>query len=207
MTRRRDAVSDEAVMAAVAETLGREGPGATLATIARHAGLSAPRLIQRHGGRDQLILAAFEWSAGRYLDAFARAAAAPRPFAALLGELDVGKRKVSSRDLSIGAQWIVFEWASPTLRGFNRRYLPRLRDRLAGVLRAAVRSGELPPHDCGVAAERLLVQFFGMAMYYSLTADAAGYRRELRRTLDALARGASVAPRRRPRVSRGRGNE
>jgi len=186
MTRRRHAVTDDAVMAAVAEALAREGPGATLASIARRAGLSAPRLVQRHGGRDRLILVAFEWWAARYLEALRKDAKAPRPLEALLETLDVGRRSVSSQDLAVGAQWLVVEWANPALRGFNRRYLPRVRNRLAEVLRAAVRSGELRPHDSRSVAERLLVHLFGMAMYYPLTDDPRGYRRELRRTTEWL---------------------
>lgn len=181
MTRRRDAVSDDAVMAAVVEVLGRDGPGAPLAAMAARAGLSAPRLIQRHGSRDRLILAAFEWWAARHLEALDRAGAGPRPRRALLNLLTGGRRKMSARELAVGAQWLVVEWASPALRGFNRRFLPRLRDRLAAVLRAAVRTGELAPHDSRAVAERLVVYLFGMALYYPLMHDADGYRRELRR--------------------------
>ncbi|MDX2059786.1 MAG: hypothetical protein SFV24_18385 [Gemmatimonadales bacterium] len=202
MTRRRNAVSDEAVMAAVTEALAREGPGVTLATMARHARLSAPRLIQRHGGRDQLILAAFKWSAARQFEALRRTVAADRPLEALLATLGLGEREVSARDLRVGAQWIVFEWASPTMRRFHRAYQTRLRSSLAGVLRAAVRSGEIPPHDSALVAERLLVHLFGMAMYYSFMNDVAGYRREMRRILDWLISSPTAAAR--GRVSRRR---
>jgi len=200
MTRRRNAVSDEAVMAAVAEALGQEGPGVTLATMARHAGLSAPRLIQRHGGRDQLILAAFKWSAARQFESFRRAAAAERPLKALFVILGLGERKISARDLRMGAQWVVFEGASPIMRSFNRPYQTRLRSGLAKVFQAAVRSGELPPHDSALVAERLLVHLYGMAIYYSFIDDVAGYRRELRRTIDWLISSPATAAR--ARVSR-----
>ena len=196
MARRRGAVSDDVVMAAVAEALRHEGPGATLAAIAQRAGLSAPRLVQRHGTRDQLILAAVEWSSAQYLASVRRCAESPVPFAACLDLIEAGSRGISARDFPAIGQWAAFHWASPALRAFNRRYVAQVRRALAAVLQAAVRAGELRPHDSSALAEQLLVHWFGMAIYYPLAGDLRTYRRELRRVAERMA-----APYRPPEAS------
>lgn len=159
-SRPRREVSDAVILDATARAFGEFGSRVTLAQIGRKAGLSAGRLVQRFGGRSQLILAACEHfeavNRGR-MEELARAAS---PLGGLLDWVRPGV--ALTPDMAAGFfEWLLMVRRDTVLRNWYGRYLATMRRDFARILAAAVEAGELIPTDVEVLAVRIQQVMFG----------------------------------------------
>jgi AcrR family transcriptional regulator len=199
MCARPRSASDEAIFAATARVVGRVGPARlTLAAVAAEVGISAPALVQRFGGKRELLVAMSRAGVGaqpRLVDA-ARARAAGSALAAILAYAEGSSADVADPDAFANHLALLqMDLADADLRASARAWFARERRAIAGLLGEAVAAGELPP---ATDPERLAVSvqaaLQGARLLWAVErrgALAAAVRRALEGILPAPARIAS----------------
>jgi AcrR family transcriptional regulator len=147
-------ISDERIMAAVAEAVGRVGPARlTLADVARAAGVSTGALVQRYGSKRNLLLAFSGRSGG--LAAAMRAAYqnAPDPVEGLLRAVILGTdAEQSPEQFANHLAFLHLELADPQFRELLARHAAEVRCELEHYVREAVDEGRLATPDVAALA-------------------------------------------------------
>lgn len=138
--------SDESILRALGEVIGREGPHAvTLARVAAEAGLAPATIVQRFGSRHGLLLAFARHGVAVAADPFQRARTAhPSPLAALRAALTDQVSEIRSPDrLANHLGLLHMDLADPELRALASQHAARVRQELTELLGAAQAHGEL----------------------------------------------------------------
>jgi AcrR family transcriptional regulator len=139
-------VSDEAILGAALEVIGRGGPAhLTLAQVGEEVGLSPSTLVQRFGSKQGLLLAASRYGTGMVAGVFEHASAVlPSPLAALMyalehlpGDIDTPER------LANHVAFLQLDLADPEFRALAVEHSRIMRARIKCLLDAAVARGEL----------------------------------------------------------------
>jgi AcrR family transcriptional regulator len=158
MSPRPRTVTDETIIEAVVNVIGRVGPAKlTLADVGRAAGLSAATLVQRYGSKRGLLLAVAA-SAVESVDAcFDMVRAAHRsPLAAVVAAAtDITRYLDTPAEVANHLAFLQMDLSDPD---FNRLMVINSRKMLAGytrLLREAVDAGELVECDTGRLARAI----------------------------------------------------
>ncbi|MSR03952.1 MAG: hypothetical protein EXR94_14635 [Gemmatimonadetes bacterium] len=173
MRSRRKEVSDDAVIRGVRRVLERAGPRFSLADAGREVGLSAARLVQRFGGRAELLGAVFENWGRTGLAAMEAMITIKRPLAGYLDWVRAGLAGMSPAGIHLSISLLQIATEDPALRRWQAEHLDRSIDALARLLRRAVAAGELEQTDCRQLAERLSIVLSG-ALVLSASRGANG---------------------------------
>lgn len=202
MSPRLRKASDEEVFAALHRVMQRLGPGElTLAEVAEEVGLTAGALVQRFGGKREMLLAfaaAAAAGTGDHLGALRRQHDSPlatlRAFADGMARLAASPAAVA-RNLA----YLQIDVADPDFRRHLLAQYRSMRDGIEALLREAEAVGELAPQ---VSIEDLAIAVEAATSGALLT--WAIYREGesgpwLRQVLDAVLAGHLAAPRTRAR--------
>ena len=138
---------------AAARAIGRIGPNRlTLADVAAEAGVSAATLVQRFGGKRELLLALVRSSDGAAKETFARVRAGRGPLEAVLeyGRCVAGMAR-TPEELSNHLAFLQIDLTDPDFHAPTLAHSRATRDELVALLRDAVGHGELSA-DCDVIA-------------------------------------------------------
>ncbi len=146
MPERRQKVTDDEIFAAVQRAMTRRGPHElTLADIASEAGVTAGRLVQRFGGKRELLLALsarFAGSAQPIFAALREAHRSPlatlRAYAACMADL-AATPEALLRNLA----YLQIDLTDPAFRGHLVENARATREQIEALIRAAVGAGEL----------------------------------------------------------------
>ncbi len=138
-------ITDERILAAVAEAVGRVGPAKlTLADVARAAGVSTGALVQRYGSKRNLLLA-FSSRSGAFVERM-RAAydSAPDPVEGLLRAVTFGTDTVAGpEEFANHLAFLHLELADPEFRAPLARHATEVRAELERYLADAAGRGLL----------------------------------------------------------------
>ena len=148
MPPRRHKVTDDEIFAAVQRAMMQRGPHElTLADIASEAGVTPGRLVQRFGGKRELLLALsarFAGSAGPIFAALRAAHNSPlatlRAYAACMADL-APTPEALLRNLA----YLQIDLTDPGFRGHLVENARATREQIQTLIRAAVAAGELHP--------------------------------------------------------------
>ena len=146
MSPRPRKVSDDAVFLAAQRAMSVHGPlDLTLAHIAAEAGVTAGALVQRFGGKRELLLALSARFAGGTKEMFqALRAAHPSPLAALRAwALGMAHLAGSPEALARNLAWLHIDLTDTDFRVHVARQARAQRRELAALLQDAVRAGQL----------------------------------------------------------------
>jgi AcrR family transcriptional regulator len=146
MPERRHKVTDDEIFAAVQRAMMRRGPHElTLADMAAEAGVTPGRLVQRFGGKRDLLLALsarFARSAGPIFAALRAAHTSPlatlRAYAACMADL-APTPEALLRNLA----YLQIDLTDPGFRGHLVENARATREEIEALIRAAVAAGEL----------------------------------------------------------------
>lgn len=148
MSPRRPSVTDDDIFAAVQRAMATRGPHElTLADIAGEAGVTAGRLVQRFGGKRELLLALSARFAGSAPALFASLRAAHHSPVAAIHAYAAGMAGLA-RSAPALARNLAYLHVDLTDEAFRRPLVQNARDTrkaLAGLVREAVAAGELVP--------------------------------------------------------------
>ena len=218
-------VSDEQILQATMRVVAREGPlRFTLAQVGEEAGLSAPALVQRFGGKRQLLLALSARSRREPGDTL-RAARAAHPSAldALVEGLAGAMAPLRTpKEVARSLEYLALDMADPEFHEHALVFFDAMRAEVAALLQEARTQGELARQADVVALARACeVAFNGSVITWGVRQDgdlADALRRDIAavlapsrtlRTSRRTGRAARSPPARRPasgggRASRGR---
>lgn len=146
MPERRQKVTDEEVFAAAQRVMMRRGPHElTLADIAAEAGVTAGRLVQRFGGKRELLLALSSRFAHSAPTLFAGLRAAHRsPLAALRAYAACMADLAPTPDALLrNLAYLQLDLADDALRSHLVENARATREQIGSLIRAAVAAGEL----------------------------------------------------------------
>ncbi len=152
---RRKGLSDEAVLDAALPVITREGPaGFTLADIGKVTGLAPATLIQRFGGKSELVAAAFARAGARFTDTLAAAPKTKGPAAVIALFLMMTPETEDVGAVADQLLWLRQDMRDPVLNAVTRAHFANLR--------AAVAERMPPlPMDAGDAARLIEAQWQG----------------------------------------------
>lgn len=139
-------VSDDEVLAAVADVLADSGPeGLTLAAVATRVGLTAPALSQRFGSKRGLLLAFSAQAAAGVDSLFDHAAATtPDPLSAVTAALLALAAPVATRSaLANSLAMLHLDLTDPELSRLAQAQSRAVRRRLTALVSEAVARGQL----------------------------------------------------------------
>ena len=159
-------VSDDAVLDAAADQIGRVGPARlTLAHVAAQSGLAPATLVQRFGSKRGLLLAL----ARRPVDFGALLPAAPDAAAAIRSGLARLAEAVREPDaLANNLAFLQLDLADPDFRAAAIAHFVALRERLAAIVALAVDRGELAGADPARLAEALVTTYNGALITWAV---------------------------------------
>lgn len=188
--------SDARLLEAAARVVAREGAlRFTLAQVAEESGLSAPGLVQRFGGKRQLLLALSEHGRGTPSDALARARRAhASPLDALVAGLADAMGSLRTPEaVAKSLDYLALDIAEPDFRAHALAFFHALRDEVRALLREAIERGELARCDVDDLARAVEVAFNGSVITWALHRDGAlgdAMRRDLAAVLAPYRAGA-----------------
>lgn len=163
-------VSDEEILAAVGQVIGRDGPARlTIAAVAAVVGLAPSSLVQRFGSRRGLLLAFAEGGPAHLAAIFARARAAhTEPLGALRAALDAMTEGIRTVDeMSNHLAMLQIDLGDPEFRRHAVAHGRLFRREAAALIAAAIERGEV----AGQADERaiaLQVAFNGALVTWAI---------------------------------------
>jgi AcrR family transcriptional regulator len=140
--------SDEAILEAANQVIGRIGPARlTLADVAAAAGLSPATLVQRFGSKRGLLLALCKSSAASVDGCFAAIRAEhASPLAALIAAATHMARYVTcAEELANGLAFLQMDLSDPEFHAISRDNSERLLAGYRRIIEEAVAAGELRP--------------------------------------------------------------
>ncbi|WP_219517208.1 TetR family transcriptional regulator [Nonomuraea ceibae] len=182
--------SDEAILEAAAQAIGRYGAQSfTLAAAAREAGLAAATLVQRFGSKRGLLLAVAAHSARTVAAPFERARDEhPAPLAALHAALEALASGVATpHELARSIGFLQLDLTDPGFREHAAEHARRMRQEIAALLADAVAAGELAAGtDVAALSRAVQVTYNGTLIVWALSGDgtlAAALRDDLAATL------------------------
>jgi len=146
MSPRPRKVTDDQVFAAALRVMGKVGPAElTLSAIAAEAGVTAGALVQRFGGKRELLLGLSERHAGGTGDRFAALRRAHRsPLAALLAYVDgMAGLAATPEAMARNLAYLQIDLTDPALRTRLVTHARATRRHLRALLNDAVEAGEL----------------------------------------------------------------
>ena len=139
-------ISDERVMAALAEVVGRLGPARlTLADVAQAAGVSTGMLVQRYGSKRALLLAFSSQTGAFEATMRQRYEAAPDPVEGLMRA--VAERDRDPQEFANHLAYLHLELADPEFRERLATHARGVRAELEHYLAEAVAAGLLDVPD------------------------------------------------------------
>jgi len=167
-------VSDEAILAATARTIGRVGPlRLTLAHVAREVGLSPATLIQRFGSKRALLLAFARQGGGDeqgYMDRLRAegrtALATARAFLLCFAGL-----AQSPKEMANNLAFLQIDLTDAAFHRITSRLFRSQHQALAGLLAEAQAEGELGPVDARALARVLLAVVNGSLLTWAVYRD------------------------------------
>jgi AcrR family transcriptional regulator len=176
-------VSDDVVLDAAADQIGRVGPARlTLAHVAEQAGLAPATLVQRFGSKRGLLLAL----ARRPTDFGALLPAGPDAAAAIRSGLARLAAAVREPDaLANNLAFLQLDLADPDFRAAAIAQFTALRERLEAIVALAVERGELAGADPARLAEALVTTYHGALITWAVL-RAGALEDWLGRQVDAL---------------------
>ncbi len=146
MSPRPRKASDDDVFLAATRVMGRMGPrDLTLGAIAAEAGVTAGALVQRFGGKRQLLLALSERFAAGGAEMFAGIRAAHRsPLAALAAYVDcMADLAATPEALANNLAYLQLDLTDPEFRVHQVAHARMVRHEIRRLLRDALAAGEL----------------------------------------------------------------
>lgn len=164
-------VSDDDILAATAKVVAREGARRfTLAQVGEEAGLSAPALVQRFGGKRQLLLALSERSRREPGQALARARArTPSPLDALVeGLADAMAPACTPEDIARSLDYLALDIAEPDFHAHALAFFGAMRAEVRRALEEAQAAGELDAPDLDALARAVEVAFNGGVITWAI---------------------------------------
>lgn len=175
-------VSDEAILRATLEVIGREGPAQlTLASVGAAVGLSPSTLVQRFGSKHGLLLAASRYGVGMIEAVFVDASAGTdSPLAALLhaltnlpGDIDTPEK------LANHVAFLQLDLANPEFRALAVEHARIMRVQIIRLLDKAVERGELRDCNTNDLTEAVYAIVSGALITWALggEGDPAGWLR------------------------------
>lgn len=172
-------VSDEEIVAATARVVTREGPFAfTLAQVGREAGISAPGIVQRFGGKRQLLLALARRSRSVPAESFARAR---RDHASPLDALAEGLVLMmppfdTPESFAHNLAFLQVDLTDPEFHGHAVAFFDAFRAGVRALLQEALDAKELAPCDVDELARVVEVTYNGAVIVWAIRreGDAAG---------------------------------
>jgi AcrR family transcriptional regulator len=175
-------VTDEAILDATLEVIGREGPAQlTLALVGEAVGLSPSTLVQRFGSKHGLLLAASRHGVGMVEGAFLDASAiAASPLAALTQALtDLPGDIDSPERLANHLAFLQLDLADPEFRALAVEHARIMRTQIKRLLDEAMASGELRPCDTADLTEAVYAVVSGALITWALGGEGepAGWLR------------------------------
>lgn len=160
-------ITDQRLLAAAAEVLGRSGPALTIAEVARQAGVATGTVMQRFGSKHGLLLALSRAHRAEQVESMRAAAAAETdPVRAVLVAATVGYALLDNAEQAANnlAQLGV-DLADPELREELANGYAEITEELSGLLAAAALPGAPPPAQ---AARILSALASGSAVHWSV---------------------------------------
>ena len=151
---RQRTVDDEAVLAAAARVIARDGPARlTLARVAAEVGLSAATLVQRFGSKRELLLAFSRQASDGVAETFAAARRRHRsPVAAVRAGLVAMASGIATADeLANHLAFLQLELSDADFHEQTARYARAVLAELRHLLREAVAAGEVDDREIGRA--------------------------------------------------------
>jgi AcrR family transcriptional regulator len=141
-------ITDERVMVALAEVVGRLGPARlTLADVAQAAGVSTGMLVRRYGSKRDLLLA-FSTQAGAFAATMRqRYEAAPDPLAGLFKAITATGPESTPEEFANHLAFLHLELADPEFRERLAAHAKGVRAELEHYLAEAVAAGLLDVPD------------------------------------------------------------
>jgi AcrR family transcriptional regulator len=129
---RRKLLSDEAVLDAALSVMVAKGPADfTLADVGQAAGLAPATLIQRFGGKLELVVAALTRDNARFAEALAAAPKTRGPAAVIALFLILTPRSVAIETFADQLLWLRQDMRDPALNALARDRFTRLRAAIA----------------------------------------------------------------------------
>jgi AcrR family transcriptional regulator len=185
MAGRPRTITDERILRAVAETVGRVGPTRlTLADVARAAGVSTGLLVQRYGSKRGLLLA-FSGHPGGYVEQMRSAYEdAPDPVEGLIRATAPGGEP-GPAEFANHLAYLHLELADDEFRALLREHARGVRAELTRYLTEAVAAGQLRVDDVPALASAVDAVRNGTRINWAM--ERAGTLAEaLRRDLETL---------------------
>jgi len=146
---RPQSASTEQIVAAAVRVLGRVGPSRlTLAEVGQGCGLSAAALVQRFGGRRELLLAVARHGADSVIDRFeaARVRFPSSPLYALMDALAGAGAVHTPEEIANQLAFLQMEPADPEFHESALRHARGMLDEISALIEDAIAAGELA--DC-----------------------------------------------------------
>lgn len=143
-------VSDEAILGAAFDVIGRVGPAhLTLALVGEEVGLSPSTLVQRFGSKHGLLLAASRYGVGMVEGVFLNASArATSPLDALLYALEHLPGDIDTPEkLANHVAFLQLDLADPEFRALAVEHAQIMRRQIKRLLDEAIVCGELRACD------------------------------------------------------------
>lgn len=190
-------ISDEKLLKATARVVAREGAlRFTLAQVGKEAGISAPALVQRFGGKRQLLLALSAHSRRAPGDAIAEARKthASRVDAVIEGLAATLASLSTPKNVATSLEYLALDIAEDDFHAHALAFFQALRGEVRATLREAAARGELLPCDADELARAVEVAFNGSVITWAIHRHGTLYE-ATRRDI-----GAVLAPYRVPRV-------
>jgi len=173
---RQRTVDDEAVLAAAARVIARDGPARlTLARVAAEVGLSAATLVQRFGSKRDLLLAVARHGGQALPDAFDAARADHRsPLEALRAALGRLTSSVATPEaMANSVAFLQIDLSDPDFHAEALDAMRRTRERIRELLGEAVAAGELRPCDTGRLAGAVQNAYNGALISWAIYREGA----------------------------------
>lgn len=185
-------VEDDEVLAAVARAVARVGPlRMTLADVADQVGVTPSALVQRFGGKRQLLLAMVDQGSAVVDAGFARARALhpDAPLDALVEALAEGGSRVRTpQEVAASLAFLQLDLTDPDFHARTLAWFRRLRAGVRGLLEEARRAGSLRPEaDSDALAHGLEVTYNGSLLTWAVHREGE-VGDAVRRDLEALLR-------------------
>lgn len=169
-------VSDDDILEATGRVVAREGVlRFTLAQVGEEAGLSAPALVQRFGGKRQLLLALSERSRREPVDALARARAKhASPLDALAhGLADALAPMETPGQVARSLEYLALDIADPEFHVHAVAFFEALRGEVARALAEAIAARELRAVDVDALARAVEVAFNGSIVTWAVHGEGS----------------------------------
>ncbi len=179
-------VSDDAILDATIQAVGRHGPGRmTLADVAEHAHLSPAAILARFGSKHALLLAVSARSTAQVSEAFDAALGRwPSPLRALTAVLEQTVDGITTpATLANHVAFLQLDLLDPELGAQARAHARALQRSIARTLDAAVAARELTPTDTKRLARMIYTTFNGALVSWAVT-GRGNVRRWLRQEIE-----------------------